>query len=99
MDTDNDGLTNLDEYRAGTDPTNAASVLRITQIIVGNPTALEFDAVSNKTYTVQHTDRLPGGSWSKLLDVIARAANRTETATDAGAGTHRYYRVVTPRQP
>ncbi len=99
MDTDNDGLTNLEEYRAGTDPTNTASVLRITRFTAGNPTTLEFDAVSNKTYTVQHTDRLPGGSWSKLLDVIARATNRIETATDSGAGTNRFYRVVTPRQP
>jgi len=48
---------------------------------------------------VQHTARLPAGSWSKLLDVIARAINRTETATDPGAGTNRYYRLVTPRQP
>jgi hypothetical protein len=63
-------------------------------------TALEFDALANKTYTVQHTDRLPGGSWSKLFDVMARATNRTESATDAGTGTNRYYyRVVTPRQP
>jgi hypothetical protein len=48
---------------------------------------------------VQHTDRVSGGSWSKLLDVIARATNRTETATDPGADTNRFYRVVTPRQP
>ena len=99
MDSDGDGLTNLEEYAAGTDPTNPASVLRITRFTAGNPTTLEFDAVSNKTYTVQHTDRLPGGSWSKLLDVIARATNRIETATDSSAGTNRFYRVVTPRQP
>jgi hypothetical protein len=59
---------------------------------------LEFDALANKTYTVQHTDRLPDGSWSKRLDVIARATNRTESATDSGADTNRYYRVITPRQ-
>jgi hypothetical protein len=74
-------------------------VLRITRLIAGNPTTVEFDAISNKTYTVQHTDRVGDGSWSKLLDVIARATNRTESATDAGTGTNRYYRLVTPRQP
>jgi hypothetical protein len=99
LDCDNDGLTNLEEYRAGTDPTNAASVLRITRLTAGNPATLEFEAVSNKTYTVQHTDRLPDGLWSKLADVVARATNRTESAIDAGAGTNRYYRLVTPRQP
>ena len=99
MSPHNDGLTNLDEYRAGTDPTNAASVLRITRINAGNLVTIEFEAVSNKTYTVQHTDRVGSGSWSKLVDVVARATNRTETATGSGAGTNRYYRLVTPRQP
>jgi hypothetical protein len=47
---------------------------------------------------VQHTDRLPDGSWSKLLDAVARATNRTETATDADASTNRFYRLVTPRE-
>ena len=58
MDSDRDGTTNLEEYRAGTDPTNAASVLQITRFTTGNPTVLEFDAVSNKTYTVQYSDRV-----------------------------------------
>jgi len=31
--------------------------------------------------------------------MVARATNRTETATDATATTNRYYRLVTPRQP
>jgi hypothetical protein len=92
-------LTNLEKYQAGTEPTNAASVLRITRLTAGNPTSLEFDAISSKTYTVQHTDRLPDGSWSKLADVVARAINRTETATDSSASTNRFYRLVTPRQP
>ena len=48
---------------------------------------------------MQHTDRLPGGSWLNLLDVIARATHRTEPATDSGTGANRSYRLVTPRQP
>jgi hypothetical protein len=28
-----------------------------------------------------------------------RARQTTETATDSAAGTHRFYRLVTPRQP
>jgi hypothetical protein len=55
--------------------------------------------VSNKTYTVQHTDRLEGGSWSNLVDVVARATNRIETVADSAAATNRYYRLLTPRQP
>jgi hypothetical protein len=46
-----------------------------------------------------NTDRVEAGSWSKLGDVVARANNRTETATDSRASTKRYYRLVTPRPP
>jgi hypothetical protein len=55
--------------------------------------------ISNKTYPVQHSSTLASNSWTKLADIVARPTNRTETATDAGADTNRYYRVVTPRQP
>jgi len=100
LDSDNDRLTNVEEYRAGTDPTNAASVLRINRITAGNnPVTLEFEAMSNKTYTVQHSDPLDGGSWSKLADIVARTNNRTESSTDSGAATNRFYRVIAPRQP
>ncbi len=48
---------------------------------------------------MQHTDRVKGGSWSKLADIVARATNRTEGVTDAGVRTNGYYHRVTPRQP
>jgi hypothetical protein len=35
----------------------------------------------------------------KLADFVARTTHRTETATDAGADTNRFHRVVTPRPP
>ena len=96
---DDKRLPNLEDYRAGTDPTNAASVLRITRFTAGNPAVLEFDAVSNKTYTVQYSDRVSGGVWTKLADFVGRDNNRIETATDSGAGTNRFYGILTPRQP
>jgi len=39
------------------------------------------------------------GSWSKLIDVVARPPIAPKTATDSRASTERYYRLVTPRQP
>jgi hypothetical protein len=56
-------------------------------------------AVSNRTYTVQYTDNLNLGLWSRLMDIFAKTNNHVETFTDPGWTTNRFYRAVTPRQP
>jgi hypothetical protein len=98
-DSDGDGLLNWEEYVAGTDPTNAFSNLKIDILNVGGTARLTFYAVSNRTYTVQYTDALGTGSWSKLADVLARAVSRVEFLRDPDFVTNRSYRVITPRQP
>ena len=97
-DADGDGRTNLDEYLAGTDPTNALSYLKVDRLGTG-PTQLEFHAVSNTTYTVLYRDAIHTGPWLKLADLLARTSNRVEIVRDPNAATNRFYRVVTPRQP
>jgi hypothetical protein len=93
-------MSNQAEYVAGTDPTNAASYLKITSITAGAGATLTFGAVSNKTYTIQYTERLGGGGvWTRLKDVFARTTNRTETVFDPNFTTNRYYRVATPYLP
>ena len=54
-DSDGDGVSNLAEYRAGTDPANAEDVLKvvITAGQDGAPTQLSFFSVPGKTYQVQ----------------------------------------------
>ena len=99
LDGDGDGMTNEQEYIAGTDPTDARSYLRI-EALTGNADAtLTFGAVSNRTYAVQYTETLGAGFWSKLVDLPARATNRVEVVRDPGSTANRYYRLVTPRQP
>jgi hypothetical protein len=56
-------------------------------------------AVANKTYSVQYTDQLGSGQWSKLGDIIARPTDRVEQLTDTQSSTTRFYRVVLPAQP
>ena len=97
-DTDLDGMTNWQEYIAGTDPTNALSYLRVDRISHVDSTAIEFMAVSNKTYSVQYNDSLGITAWLRLADIVARTTNHVETITDPNATTNRYYRLVTPRQ-
>ena len=96
-DPDGDGLSNRAEYLAGTDPTNKLSYLRIDP----GPGAatVSVAAVPNRTYTVQFTDDLNSGLWSRLADIVARANHRVETIPDPAWTTNRFYRVVLPRQP
>lgn len=96
QDTEDDGATNLEEYGAGTDPTDPNSVLRIQRLTVGSGATVEFLAMSNRTYAVQYSDDL-GGGWSILADSLARTTNRTEIIVDPVATSNRTYRLVTPR--
>jgi CotH protein/lamin tail-like protein/Big-like domain-containing protein/thrombospondin type 3 repeat protein/immunoglobulin I-set domain protein len=97
-DPDQDRLTNLQEFIAGTSPTNAMSVLKILGAgISGTNLVFYFNAISNRGYTVQLQPAI-GGSWQKWQDVLAASSNRVLWLTNGG-GTNRFFRVVTPVQP
>ena len=99
-DPDADGLTNLEEYVAGTDPRDASSYLKIESIdAVSTMTRIRFNAVAGKTYTILYRDDVAAGTWQKLADVPDQGATGEIEVTDAGAGAAtRFYRLVTPQQ-
>jgi len=92
-------MTNGQEYIAGTDPQNPLSYLNVDKISALNSASIEFLAMSNRTYTIQFTDSLSSGAWSRLGDVVARSTNRVELLSDPNPGPNRFYRIATPRQP
>jgi hypothetical protein len=103
-DTELDGLTNLQEYQAGTDPENNQSHLRVESLALAggaNAVSLRFVAAANKTYTVEARDAVDSGTWTRVADAVAVASDRVIELIDAGATGHptRYYRLVTPRIP
>ena len=99
-DPDSDGLTNWEEYLAGTHPNNASSALRFTQITAqGGNVILQFLATSNRTYSLLYKPSLGELQWSKLADVSAHPTNRMVTLTNNVPGdASRFYRLVTPAQ-
>lgn len=99
LDNDGDGLSNRDEYLAGTDPADPGSYLRVEPDIIAGTAAVEFSAISNRTYTVEFTDLLGSGLWQKLADVLARPTNSVERMADPAWTQRRYYRVMTPYRP
>ena len=98
-DPDGDGLNNLQEYRAGTDPTNGLSYLKIDRLNnLAGGASIQFSAVSNKTYSLQYRDSASLGKWTRFADVDARPSNRVETIVDFfPASSNRFYRLATPR--
>ena len=97
LDLDGDGMSNFAEYQAGTELNNSNSFLRVALTASNSMANVTVAAVSNRTYTVQYSDVLPG-SWSKLADLIARSTNRMEILQDPNWTTNRYYRLVLPAQ-
>jgi hypothetical protein len=99
LDPDGDGMSNRDEYVAGTNPTNALSVLRLELIpAVG---LLEFVAQSNIAYTIQYRTNFGAASWNSVTNIASQPSNRTIqlNAPNPLPEAERYYRVVTPPLP
>lgn len=95
-DWDGDGLSDRAEYRFGTDPTNAGSVLRVLTL-TGAGTAevtVVWCAVPGRTYRVQFKDRVDA-PWTDLPgDVTASGETASKTDSTAGASLARFYRAV-----
>jgi hypothetical protein len=99
-DPDGDGMSNVDEYRSGTDPTNGLSVLKIV-LTATNASVLEFVAQTNLTYSVQSRTNLSSAVWANWTNISLSNAVRTirvDSAT-APAGNERFFRVITPQAP
>ena len=93
-DSDSDGQSNLAEYRANTNPTNASSSLRISSAIRSSDgsVALTWSGVGGVRYRVLYSDDLPG--FPGLFTELARDA-ATEWA-DADYGTETKQTFIDP---
>lgn len=99
-DADGDGLTDLQEFFTGTDPTSSASTFRITSITRdGDDLHITWTSAPNKTNAVQvSTGGAGGGYINGFIDgPMVLTGNQTNiTFIDLGAATNlpsRYYRV------
>lgn len=97
-DSDGDGMSNLQEYLAGTDPTNAASFFGITAIArEGNDVRVTWTMGSGKTNSLQVTTSAGSGFSNNFTDLFI-ATDTVGSVTnylDVGAAsqTQRFYRV------
>ena len=96
LDKDGDGVSNYQEYRAGTNPTNNTQMLRVNPQVESNGITLQFNALTNRTYSIQMQDGLSAGTWLTMTNFVATPTNRTQLLFAAPQGSNRFYRIVTP---
>lgn len=70
LDSDGDGVPNWQEFRANTNPTNAASVFQVRQVALGQDGRYEvtFSTSTNRVYRVEASMDL--GTWRTVQDQI-----------------------------
>jgi YD repeat-containing protein len=96
-DLDSDGLTDLAEFMAGTNPADPNSRLSITarEFTAGVSFTIEWSSVAGKSYRVQFNDTLLPSEWKDLDgDVSATAAVVSKVDQGVPASARRFYRVL-----
>jgi hypothetical protein len=90
---DGDGVNNLDEYWAGTDPTNSVSYPRIEDLDYTGNTTIQFYTVTGRTYSLEfNTNPLPITTWASLQSGYP-GTNGWVTFNDTNQSDFRAYRL------
>ncbi len=100
-DADGDGLTNLQEYVFGTNPTSASSAWRPAVVNDGSGFQVTFPTVVGRSYTLKYRDEIASGTWTSVTNtgngqanpVTGDGTSKTVTDTGSGSATKRFYRV------
>jgi hypothetical protein len=99
-DADDDGSTNVSEFRAGTNPRNADDYLRLLASVPNNTVqtlVLKFHAATNRSYSVVSRPLPDQGCWTLVTNIPASATSREVFVTNSTASNGaRFYRLLTP---
>ncbi len=95
-DADGDGASNLVEWKAGTNPIDPQSALRVLALDYQAEAGprIFWTAVPGRTYRVQSKTSLQDAAWSDLTGDIAPAEATAQTDVVSTDQSTRYFRVV-----
>jgi hypothetical protein len=98
-DFDGDGMSNTNEFLAGTDPANPASAFRILSIVpVTNDIVVTWQSAGGKTNVVQAVDGHYSTNYFAVSGtiIVTGSGDAVTNHTDAGVATNaapRFYRI------
>ena len=95
LDADGDGLTNLQEFTAGTDPRNGASRLQIVATRMGlDGFEIAFTTAAGRKYRLEATDVLYAPTWTVVADNVIGTGAVVSVVDESLSGTaQRFYRI------
>jgi hypothetical protein len=94
-DPDNDGFINSLENVAGTNPTNATSLLKIDSIQQDLTGArVTWRSVPGKSYQLLWRSPIESASWTAVGAPVLASTSITNRLDPAGTATNRFYRVM-----
>jgi len=91
-DDDGDGRSNLEEYFSNTNPTNAASVIKITGELRSEEghTTLTWASVGGVRYRVQYSDTTSNGLNATFTDIVRPLTTELDAAPAGTASTQTF---------
>ena len=94
-DFDKDGVSDLEEFLADTDPTAANSFLRILKsTLAGGGVTIEWSSSPRLRYQLQYKEDLNDVAWFNLGgEVVADGPTASQEDPDAESAAPRFYRV------
>lgn len=98
LDADQDGMTNYQEWLAGTDPHNATSGLKFDAITTSNgEVTLQFTAMADRTYSVLAASTADAEIWFPVANISTAPTNRVISINQPISET-RFFRIIAPGQ-
>ncbi|MBU6182505.1 MAG: hypothetical protein KGR46_06820 [Verrucomicrobia bacterium] len=98
-DPDNDGLTNLQEYIFGSNPTSAGSGQPARTVSFDqNGRVISFPTVSGRSYQLQARGDLVSGTWENVGSSVPGDGS-TKSVPDTTPASRRFYRIVVSVTP
>jgi hypothetical protein len=93
-DPDGDRMNNFAEFISGTVPTNAASLLKMLNVVVtGTGTTSVWQSVVGKRYQVSSSTNLAGSVWQNVGSVTTAISTNSQIFDTSGTNNSRFYRV------
>ncbi len=92
-DNDGDGKNNLEEYQSSTNPTNAASVIKITSEVraASGHTTVTWASIGGVRYRVQYSNGSANGGFNNsFTDIIRPLANEMDIAPAGTASSQTF---------